>query len=160
DFLPAFSIDGVAGDHDDLNVVFEIVLVQSIRFAEESPGAVAGHGIADLAAGHETGGTGNGWRLQNMEDQQTTRPAAARFIDMAKLAVALQALAFRELKRSMQPDLHRGRGELGRGQPFAAFAAAAGQDGAATTGAGAFQEATATLAAAFRWLISTFHVFF
>ena len=86
----------MAGDHDDLEVVLELVLVQPIRFAQEPPGAVARHGIPNLAAGHNA----NRARLvrdrEHVGDCQAAVIPASGVVDMPKLAVTLQTLAFRK----------------------------------------------------------------
>jgi hypothetical protein len=88
------------------------MLVEPVRFAQESPGAVADHGAANPAAGHDAESTGLAGRVQCVQYRKPTFDTASVIVDAAKLSGALQAFAFREWMASMQPDLRGVRREL------------------------------------------------
>ena len=91
-----FAVDGLAGNHDDLEVVLQLVLIESVRFAEEAAGAIARDGIADFAAGHNPGRARLVRRVEHVGDHQAAIIPAPLVVDAPKLAVVLQALAFRK----------------------------------------------------------------
>jgi hypothetical protein len=123
-------------------VVFQLVLVEPVRFPQESARTVARDRAANLAAGHNSHSSRDGRCIEGVQHRQPAFDATARGVDLPKLGVALQALTFGELTASMQ-----GTG-LDR-EAFAALAAATAQGGATALGAGALQESEATLSAAF-----------
>ena len=141
-FGVSFAVNRGAGDQNELHMLFQFVLVEPVRFAQEAPGAVANHGAANPAAGHDAESTGLAGRVQCVQHREPAFDTVPVIVDAAKLSGALQAFAFREWMASMQ-------GTGLDGEALATFATAATQGGAAALGARALQESKAALSADF-----------
>ena len=96
DVVAFFTVDGVAGDHDDLEVVLELVLVEPVSFADQAAGTVAGNGIADFAARHNSNHARLVRRRQHMGDSQAAVIPAPVVVHALKLAGTQQVLTFRK----------------------------------------------------------------
>jgi hypothetical protein len=88
------------------------VFVQSVRFAEKSPCAIAYDGVADLATGHHAERAPSRSRrlrcvLQNVQNREFSFRSASLFVNAAKLVIPLEAFAFRQCAASIQQNLWR-----------------------------------------------------
>ena len=86
----------MSGDHDDLEMVLELVLVEPVRFAQKAPGAVARDGVANLAAGHDPDCARLVRCREHVGDCQAAVIPATVIVDPPKLTGAQQVLLFRE----------------------------------------------------------------
>ena len=86
----------MAGNHDDLAVVLKLVLVESVGFAEEAPGAVALDSVTDFAAGHNSGRARLVRYRQDIGNHQAAVITATVVVNVPELTGTLQTLAFRE----------------------------------------------------------------
>ena len=101
------SIDGVAGNHHYLQIGFEFLFVQPVRFAHQPPGAIASHCVANLAACYDAQRAIRGWIIHHVQHNKPAGELATVFVRMPKLVTMLKSLGFRQCLASMQPDLRQ-----------------------------------------------------